>query len=78
MYRDSTEWKRLYTKRQTIERMFGSLKHSRLLNRHQYRRRDKIELHLGLSILMYTTTMLTRLDAGDGERLRHMRIGLKA
>lgn len=74
--RASPEWKRLYARRQVIERMFGSLKRSRLLDRHQYVRRDKVELHLGLSVLTYLATMLTRLDAGDAGRLRHMRIGL--
>ena len=78
VFRDSAEWKRLYARRQVIERMFGSLKRSRLLDQFQFLRRNKIELHLGLSVLTYATTMLTRLDAGDGERLRHMRVGLRA
>lgn len=77
VYRDSPEWWRLYKKRQIIERMFGSLKRSRLLDRHQYVRRDKIELHLGLSMLAYLATMLIRVKAGDAERLRHMRIRVK-
>ena len=77
VYRDSPEWRGLYKRRQVIERMFGSLKRSRLLDRHQYVRRDKIELHLGLSVLTYLATMLTRADAGDTERLRHMRIRVK-
>ena len=57
--------------------MFGSLKRSRLLDRHQYVRRDKIELHLGLALLTYLAMMLTRLDSGDTGRLRHMRIRVK-
>ena len=76
VYRDSPEWRRLYKRRQMIERMFGSLKRSRLLDRHQYVRRDKVELHLGLSTLTYLATMLTRVDAGDAGRLRHMRVGI--
>ena len=72
--RASPEWQKLYARRQVIERMFGSLKRSRMLDRHQYVRRDKVELHLGLSVLTYLATMLARLDAGDAGRLRHMRI----
>ena len=57
--------------------MFGSLKRSRLLDRHQHARRDKVELHLGLSVLTYLATMLTWVNAGDIGRLRHMRIRVK-
>lgn len=78
VYRDSPEWRQLYKRRQVIERMFGSLKRSRLLDRHQYVRRDKVELHLGLAILTYLATMLTRLEADDGDRIRHMRIKVGA
>ena len=78
VFRGSLEWERLYARRQMIERLFGSLKRSRLLDRHQYVRRDKVELHLELSILAYTTTMLTRPDARDGERLGHIRSKVKA
>ena len=72
--RAGAKWQRLYARRQGIERMFGSLKRSRLLNQHLYVWRDKVELHLGLAILTYLATMLTRLEAGDGDRIRHMRI----
>lgn len=37
--RDYAEWKRLYARRQVIERMFDSPKRSRLLDRHRYGRR---------------------------------------
>ena len=72
--RASPEWKRLYARRQSIERMFGSLKRSRLLDRHQYARFDKVRLHVGLSVLTYLATMLTRVQAGDLGKIRHMRI----
>ena len=74
VYRNSPEWRRLHKGRQVIERMFGSLKRSRSLDRHQYVRRDKVELHLGLSTLTYLATMLTRMDAGDAEWLRQVRV----
>ena len=77
VYRDSPEWRRLYKRRQVIERMFGSLKRSRLLDRHQYVRRDKVEFHLGLATLTYLATMLARVDAGDAKRLRRMRIRVR-
>ena len=67
-------WRRLYRKRQTIERLFNSLKQSRLLNLHRYRRRRKVELHAALSTHAYLATMLMRVQAGDMENLRMMRI----
>jgi len=76
--RSSANWKRLYSQRQTIQRMFGSMKRSRILDRYQYVQRSKVELHLGLSVLTYLATMLTRVDAGDGGRIRHMRIKVAA
>ena len=72
--RSSKAWKRLYSRRMTIERMFGSLKTSRILDRHQYVQQSKIELHLGLSVLTYLATMLTKVDAEDVRKIRHMRI----
>ena len=74
VYRASSQWKRLYNRRQVIERMFGSMKQSRILNRHQYVQRNKIELHVGMSVLTYLTTMFTRVDAGDMDKIRYMRV----
>ena len=59
-----------------IERMFGSMKRSRLLDKHQFRRAAKMVTHIGLSNLTYLVTMLMRVRAGDSKRLRHMRIGV--
>ena len=72
--RSDPQWRRLYRRRQVIERMFSSLKRSRLLNRHQYVRKRKIETHVGLSVLTYLATMLSRVQAGDLGRVRHMRV----
>ena len=74
--RTSPEWKQLYSRQQPIERMFGCLKRSRLLDRHQYVWFDKIRLHVGLSVLTYLATMLTRVRADDLNKMRHMRIGV--
>ena len=60
--------------RQTIERTFGSLKQSRLLDRSYYLDNRKIVCHANMSLLTYLTTMLTRVRAGDPEKMRHMRI----
>ncbi len=72
--RSTKEWKRLYSSRMVIEREFSSLKRSRILDRHQYVQQTKIELHLGLAVLTYLSTMLTRVDADDAKNIRHMRI----
>ena len=54
--------------------MFSSLKRSRLLNRHQYVRKRKIEMHVFMSVLTYLATMLARVRAGTPDKVRHMRI----
>ena len=74
--RASPEWKDLYARRQIIERMFGSLKRSRLLNRHQYLVRRKVEMNVTMSVLTYLATMLARVLSGDVDRIRRMRIGV--
>ena len=68
------EWKDLYRRRTIIERMFGSAKRMRLLDKHQYLQRRKIEMHVNLSTLTYLGTMLGRVLAGDLDRIRHMRV----
>ena len=72
--RASPEWKKIYRRRPIIERLFGSMKRTRLLDKHQYRGQRKIEAHVLLSVLTYLATMLVRVRAGDMKRLRHMRI----
>ena len=72
--RSDPQWAKLYRRRPVIERLFSSLKRSRLLNRHQYMRKRKIETHVGLSTLTYLATMLVRVRAGDLGRMRHMRV----
>lgn len=72
--RASPRWAELYARRQIIERMFGSMKRMRLLDKHQYLTRRKIETHMNLSTLTYLATMLAHIRAGDAGRIRHMRI----
>lgn len=68
------EWKDLYSRRTIIERYFGSAKRMRLLDKHQYLQKRKIEMHVNLSTLTYLGTMLGRALAGDLNRIRHMRV----
>ena len=56
--RDSKEWKALYSKRQTIERTFKSMKQSRRLERHCTRGLKMVRLHALMSALAYQTTAL--------------------
>ena len=72
--RASKRWRGLYRKRYTVERLFNSLKQSRLLTLHRYRRQVKVELHSALSNLTYLATMLWRAEADDMENLRIMRL----
>ena len=62
--RDSLEWKLLYKQRQSVERVFKSMKESRRLNGHYLRGLEKIALHASMSVLAYTATVLNNLQAG--------------
>lgn len=46
--RASPQWKALYKHHPIIERMFGSMKRMRLLDKFQYLRQHKIKTHLSL------------------------------
>ncbi|MCY4417918.1 MAG: transposase [Chloroflexi bacterium] len=72
--RASEFWGWIYRRRQSIERLFNSLKHSRLLTTHRYLRRRKVRLHASLSVLTSLMTMLGRLTTGDYARMRWMRL----
>ena len=72
--RFSKRWRELYKLRQTIERFFGSAKHSRLLNKQQYIEMDKVAIHAQMSLLTYSVTMLARLMGGNYAGIRHMRM----
>ena len=74
--RASQEFRDLYNYRQTIEGLFGSAKHSRLLDQHQYRGLAKIRLHVALSMLSYAATMLDHIRCGRISRMRRMRVDL--
>ena len=70
--RDSRQWKNLYRLRQSIERVFKSLKQSRRLETHYTRGIKKISLHCAMSVLAYQATALAHLRAGESEYLRWM------
>ena len=70
--RASRRWRRLYRKRTEIERMFGNLKQSRLLDSHQYMGLAKVSLHVGLSMLTFVATMLAHLRRDDHATMREM------
>ena len=72
--RASKRWATLYKKRTSVERLFGSLKRSRLLDSHCYLGMKKVRLHVGLSLLTYTGTMLARLLDGDYAGMREMKV----
>ena len=72
--RSSQEWKRQYDKRMSIERIFRSLKHSRLLESHRFLNMAKIVMHAAVSVLTFQATVLARLKVDDLEGMRQMRI----
>ena len=76
--RTTRRWKRLYKRRTTVERAFRSLKHSRLLDQHQFQGLAKIRLHSSLALLAYCATMLARVEAGQMDDMRKMRVRVPA
>ena len=72
--RFTAAWKRLYSQRMSIERIFRSLKHSRGLERHCVMGMRKIKLLATLSVLTFQATALARLKAEDGDRMRVMAV----
>ena len=77
--RHTDEWKTIYKKRMTIERMFGRCKQDRLLEGHLFLKMAKIRLHTILSMLTYAATVLTRLRLGVPEKhVRKMKVKLAA
>ena len=67
----SQAWKDLYRKRQTVERVFKSMKESRRLERHFVRGLANVALHAAMSVLAYSATVLAQIRAGS-ERPRWM------
>ena len=76
IHRASEKWKEVFRKRTSIERYFGSAKHSRLLDKHQCLGRERMNLHGRMSMLSYLLTAWGRLMADDYACMRHMRIRL--
>ena len=70
--RNSPEWSALYSKRQSIERVFKSMKESRRLERHCVRGLAQIRLHCLMSALTYQATVLVALRAGQAATMRWM------
>ena len=68
--RQSQEWNDLYDGRQSVERVFKSLKQSRRLEDHCVRGLQRVALHVALSVLAYQATVLVNLRAGETEYLR--------
>ena len=62
--RNSAEWRQLYRLRQSVERVFKSMKQSRRLNGHCIRGLKKVALHAAMSVLAYTATLLVQTQRG--------------
>lgn len=58
--RNSDEWNRLYPLRQSVERVFKSLKQSRRLEAHCVRGLKHIALHCDMALLVFQATSLVR------------------
>lgn len=61
--RDSAEWDGLYALRQSVERVFKSLKENRRLERDSFRGLRRVDLHAAVSVLGFAATVLVKLRA---------------
>ena len=64
----SAEWKALYRLRQSVERVFKSMKESRRLERHHVRGFQGVSLHASMSALGFAATFHQNLLAGREPR----------
>lgn len=71
--RDSPEWRALYAKRWSVERLFSALKDSRSLETHHVRGLRRITLHIWMALLTYQAQVLVNLQAGDKKGMRRMK-----
>ena len=72
--RNSREWKRLYRKRWSVERVFGSLKDSRLLENHRYRGIAKVRTHVTSAAIAFLATVLAHLKQDDVDHMAFMQV----
>lgn len=72
--RNSRGWKRLYRKRWSVERVFNSLKDSRLLEKHRYRGMAKVRTHVTSAVVAFLATMLAHLRQNDVNYLAFMKV----
>ena len=63
--RGSREWDALYCLRQSVERVFKSLKQSRSLEAHCSRGLKRVGLHAAMAMLAFQATALYRLQTGQ-------------
>ena len=70
--RNSPEWKALYGKRWSVERVFKSMKESRRLESHCVRGLKHITLHCLMSTLTYQASALAKVQAGEKDSMRWM------
>ena len=67
---NAPNWKPIYELRQSVERVFKSLKESRRLERHYIRTQNKISLHVSMSVLAYQLTALFRIRRNELDMMR--------
>ncbi|MCH8870325.1 MAG: transposase [Chloroflexi bacterium] len=61
--RDSDEWKRLYNKRVSVERLFSRMKECRRLSKLRHRGVEKVRVHVYLSTLTILASAIASLHS---------------
>ena len=68
--RDSPEYRGLYNKRSTAERVNSRLKERRRLDSHCFRKRERINVHISLSTMAMLAMALAKAEAGEFDQIR--------
>lgn len=68
--RGTEQWKELYHKRVSIERVNSRLKETRRLEAHCFRSFDRINIHTTLSVLVMQAVALAKAKAGQMDEIR--------
>lgn len=66
--RESKWFKRIYSKRSSVERVFGRLKENRRLDTHRMRNLKKVETHALLSVITLQSLAVVQLESGSNLR----------
>ena len=70
--RDSTAWERAYDRRTAVERVNSRLDCVLGFEQHTIRGRKKMEVRVGIALVVLLAMAVGRIEAGQGEKMRSL------